>query len=141
MGTIRLVVVGDIQAVGKTVLEELGFEKNEALYRLAISSFRRRVLPALESTFAQDIARLAARRGLAVVADVRGFKLRRGADGQLTEIRSVAEGPGAERIRLQMLEQQWNEMLASAFRSFVEDNVTWMLSAVQSRPSGQNWIV
>jgi hypothetical protein len=138
MGMLRLTIVGDVQAVCKTVLEELGFGANEQLYRLAVSAFRRRVLPGLEEAFSNEIRRAAARRGLMLMVDVRGFRTRR-QNGELCELRSQAQGPGAERIRVQTLENMWNERLYHTLRAFIEDNIPWMLSAVQSRPDG-GWI-
>jgi hypothetical protein len=136
---LRVTVVGDVQQVARQTLQELGFS-NEQLYRLTVSTFRRRVLPGLEEAFSNEIRQAAARRGLMLMVDVRGFRFRRNENGELVELRSQALGSGAERVRVQALENMWNERLYHTLRAFIEDNIHWMLSAIQQPRATEDWI-
>ncbi len=141
---VRLTIVGDLQGVVRATLAELGFETGpefESLYRLALSSFRRRVVPALESQFARSIEQAAARRGMAVLAEVRAIRVRRNPEGELVQLRSSASGPGSERVRLASLENAWNEQLQTVFRDWFQQNCEWILAAVrgENRASQNDW--
>jgi hypothetical protein len=139
MGVLRLVVVGDVQGVARAVLAENGFEGNEALYRLAVAAFRRRVLPVLEQNFASEIQRALSRRGITALVEARGFKVRRDENGQLYEIQSFAS-PGLERVRLNALENMWNERIEQTFAAFLQDNAPWMLAAINQPRTAEDWI-
>jgi hypothetical protein len=137
---LRLQIVGNVQSVARAELEKLGL-KDEALYRLALAAYRRRVLPTVENEFSEEVRRALSRRGIAAVVNTRGFRFRRNADGEIVEIRSSVEGPNAERVRLSELERIWNEKLGETFRAFVEQEIDWMLAAVRSPRSGESWLI
>jgi hypothetical protein len=141
---LRLTIVGDLQTVARRTLQDLGFTgpELESLYRLALTTFRRRVIPMLEQAYAADVQRAAARRGLQILVDVRAIRIRRAPSGELVEIQSSVEGPGADRIRISALEQTWNEQLALAFQSWIQENLDWILTVVRRNGGGQDsWFV
>jgi hypothetical protein len=138
---VRLVIVGDLQQVARRAVAELGFEQSEldSIYRLGLSLFRRRVLPALESAEAETTRRVLARRGIQALVEMRGIKVRRDADGNLVQITSRAEGPGSERIRVQAIEDYWNQQLSIAFSQFLNDNIDWILQVVRGQRRNADW--
>ncbi len=134
---VRLVVVGDLQRVAREVLEQLGFSGAEldSVYRLSLATFRRRVVPALEQSFAREIERAVSRRGLGpAIVEVRAIKTRRTESGELTELSSRATGNGSDRIRLTALEAEWNNRLRAGFEAWVQENITWILAVIRQQP-------
>jgi hypothetical protein len=136
---LRVTVIGDVQQVARQTLQELGFGGNEQLYRLSLAVFRRRLVPALEATFAARINRTLSAKGLHALIDVRAFKFRR-VNGELNQLSSEAVGEGAERIKLDRIEQAWNLYLKDAFAEFLQQNLEWLLEITSGqRRSEPDW--
>ena len=139
---LRVTIVGDVQKVARETIAQLGFSGTEAeqLYRLSLAIFRRRLIPALEETFATRVSRALNGRGLAAMVEIRAFRYRRNAEGEIVELRSQAVGPNAERVRVDRIEASWNAYLQDAFAHYLNENITWLIEIVRGqRRSEPDW--
>ena len=139
---LRLLIIGNLQAIARAELEQFGFQGTEleSVYRISISSFRKRLLAALEADFAEQVRRALARRGIGALVEVRGIKNRRNSLGELVQLESSAEGENAERIRLAAIQAAWEDYLSDAFRKYFEQNADWIIAIVRGqRRSEPDW--